>query len=101
MIKRNLHVFLSALCGLVFAILSAPHCPGQSTKQKAWTVLEVAAHQHKTETRVKAVRALGLLPDNDRATQLATDALRDPKSEVRVAGGTALGKMRAASSVAQ
>jgi HEAT repeat protein len=48
-----------------------------------------------------ACTLLGPLPDNDRATQLAKDALRDPKPEVRVAAATALGKMRAASSVAQ
>jgi HEAT repeat protein len=46
-----------------------------------------------------AVRVLGLLPDNDRATQLVQDALQDPKPEVRAAAATALGKMRAASSV--
>jgi HEAT repeat protein len=47
------------------------------------------------------VRVLGLLPDNDRATQLAQDALQDPKPEVRVAAAIALGKMRAAGSVTQ
>jgi HEAT repeat protein len=47
------------------------------------------------------VRVLGLLPNNDRATQLATDALRDPKPEVRAAAATALGKMHAPSSVAE
>lgn len=60
-----------------------------------------AAQQPKTETRVIAVRVLGLLPDDDRATQLAKDALRDPKPEVRVAAATALGKMHAASAIAQ
>lgn len=45
------------------------------------------------------MRVLGLLPDNDRATQLAQQALQDPKPEVRVAAATALGKMHAASSV--
>ena len=98
---RNSLVLRSALCGLVFVALSAPHCPGQSTQEKAWTLLEAAAQQPKTERRVTAVRVLGLLPDNDRATQLAKNALRDPKPQVRVAAATALGKMRAASSAAQ
>ena len=96
---RNSFVFLATLCGLVLAILSAPHCPGQSTQEKAWTLLEAGARQSKTERRVVAVRVLGLLPDNDRATQLAQDALQDPKPQVRVAAATALGKMRVASSV--
>jgi HEAT repeat protein len=98
---RTSLVFLSAICGLVFAILAATHCLGQSMQEKAWTLLEAAARQPKTERRATAVRVLGLLPDNDRATQLANDALRDPKPEVRVAAATALGKMRAASSIAQ
>ena len=54
----------------VFAILSALRCPGQSTQEKAWTLLEAGARQYKTESRVTAVRVLGLLPDNDRATEL-------------------------------
>ena len=96
---RNSFAFLSALCALVFAILSAPHCPGQSTQEKAWTLLEAGVRQSKTESRVTAVRVLGLLPNNDRATQLAQDALQDPKPEVRAAAASALGRMRAASSV--
>ncbi len=68
-------------------------------QEKAWTLLEAGAHQSKTERRAVAIRVLGLLPDNDRATQLAQDALQDPKPEVRVAAATALGKMHAASSV--
>jgi len=96
---RNSFVFLSTLCGLVLALLSAPHCPGQSTQEKAWTLLEAGARQPKAKLRVVAVRVLGLLPDDDRATQLAQDALQDPKPEVRAAAATALGKMRAASSV--
>ena len=61
--------------------------------------MDEGAHQSKTERRVVAVRVLGLLTNNDRATRLAQDALQDPKPEVRAAAATALGKMRAASSV--
>ena len=62
-------------------------------------LLEAGTRQSRTERRVMAVRVLGLLPDNDRATQLAQGALQDSKPEVRVAAATALGKMRAASSI--
>jgi HEAT repeat protein len=96
---RNSLAFRSTNCGLILAILSALHCPGQSTQEKAWTLLQAGARQYKTESRVTAVRVLGLLPDNDRATELAQDALQDAKPEVRAAAATALGKMRAASSV--
>jgi HEAT repeat protein len=96
---RNSFVFRSTICGLVLAILSALHCPGQSTQEKAWTLLQAGVRQYKTESRVTAVRVLGLLPDTDRATELAQGALQDPKPEVRAAAATALGKMHAASSV--
>jgi HEAT repeat protein len=89
---RNSLVFLCV-------ILSAPHCFGQSTSEKAWELLEAGARQSKTEKRVTAIRVLKLLPDNDRAAQLAEDALQDPKPEARVAAATALGKTGAANSV--
>jgi HEAT repeat protein len=98
MLTRN-SLFSSTLCGLVLAILSAPSCSGQSTLDKAWALLEAGARESKVENRVTAIRVLGLLPHNDRATQLAQDALQDPKPEVRAAAATALGKMHAASSV--
>lgn len=96
MAMRNSFMFLSTVC----AILSAPHCFGQSTKEKAWELLEAGARQSKTEKRVTAIRVLGLLPDNDRAAQLAEGALQDPKPQVRAAAATALGKMGAPSSIA-
>jgi len=96
---RKSFVFLPALYGLAFLIVLPARCAGQSPQEKAWTLLEAAAEQSKTERRVTAVRVLGLLPDNNRAIKLAQNALEDPKPEVRVAAATALGKMRAASSI--
>ena len=68
-------------------------------QEKAWKLLDEGAHQPKAKGRVTAVRVLGLLRNNDRATQLAQEALQDAKPEVRAAAATALGKMHAASSV--
>ncbi len=48
-----------------------------------------------------AVRFLGLLPDNERAAHVAIEGLGDHKPELKVAATTALGKMHAASSVAE
>ncbi|HKV78728.1 MAG TPA: HEAT repeat domain-containing protein [Candidatus Sulfotelmatobacter sp.] len=98
---RNSLVFSSLLCGLVLAILSVPHCIAQFAPDKAWTLLAAAAQQRSPEKRVIAVRVLSLLPDNHGAIQLAQEALRDPKPEVRVAAATALGKMHALGSVPQ
>ena len=58
-----------------------------------------ATQQRNPGKKVIGVRVLGLLPDSHRAIQLAQDALRDTNPEVRVAAATALGKMRALSSV--
>jgi HEAT repeat protein len=44
---------------------------------------------------------LGLLRDNARARELAENALKDPKPEVRAAAATALGQMHASQSIAK
>src|SRR5437588_840623 len=52
-----------------------------------------------TTERTIGIRALGLLNDNERARELAENALNDPKPEVRSAAATSLGKMHAHESV--
>ena len=71
----------------------------ESPKHKAWDLLQTAAFSKRTAERTNGIRALGLLRDNTHARELAGSALHDPNPDVRVAGATALGKMRAAESV--
>jgi HEAT repeat protein len=71
----------------------------ESPKHKAWDMLLTAAFSKVTTERTNGIRALGLLRDNARARELAENALKDPKPEVRAAAATALGQMNATESI--
>lgn len=71
----------------------------ESPKHKAWDMLTTAAFSKVTIERTNGIRALGLLRDNARARELAENALKDPKPEVRAAAATALGQMHANESI--
>jgi HEAT repeat protein len=58
-------------------------------------MLRSGASQKNAGKRIRAVRALRLLPGNPEATELAENALRDRNPNVRVAAATALGLMGA------
>ncbi len=71
----------------------------ESPTHRAWDMLLTAAFSKITTERTNGIRALGLLRDNARARQLAENALKDPKPEVRAAAATALGQMHAIESI--
>jgi HEAT repeat protein len=71
----------------------------ESPKHKAWDLLQTAAFSKITTERTNGIRALGLLRENARARELAENALKDPKPEVRTAAATALGQMHATESI--
>jgi HEAT repeat protein len=73
--------------------------PAQTPVESSWTVLSAGLGDKSAETRGKAVRALGLITNNQKAQQLAETALSDPKPEVQAAAAEALGQMGAKSSV--
>jgi len=93
--------------GLVFGCASAISSLGQastdieSPKHKAWDMLVTAALSKVTTERTNGVRALGLLRDTPRARELAENALKDPKPEVREAAAIALGQMHATESISK
>ena len=68
-------------------------------KDKAWGILHDGIEDKSAERRAKAVRALGLLPDNQVAEAVADKALKDDKSMVRAAAAEALGSMSARHSI--
>ena len=57
------------------------------------------AGDKSTDTRARAIRALGLITDNSRAQEMAESALSDPKPDVQAAAADALGQMGARTSV--
>lgn len=86
-------------CAAVVSSLAQASTDIESPKHKAWDILLTAAFSKITIERMNGIRALGLLRDNARARELAENALKDPKPEVRAAAATALGQMHATESV--
>lgn len=77
------------------AAMAGPPTSMPAPGEKAWGILREALEDSSADKRAKAVRALGLLPQNAEAEKSATDALADEKSNVRLAAAVALGSMRA------
>lgn len=73
----------------------------ESPRHKAWDLLTTAVFSKVTIERTNGVRALGLLRDTPRARELAENALKDRKPEVRESAAIALGQMHATESVAK
>jgi HEAT repeat protein len=90
---------LLLVCASAVPLLSQVSTDIESPKHKAWDMLLTAAFSKVTTERTNGIRALGLLRDNARARELAENALKDPKPEVRTAAATALGQMNAAESI--
>jgi len=66
-----------------------------SQREQAWQVLHDGLTENSGDKRAKAVNSLGLLTRNAEAEKAAVLALKDDKSNVRVAAASALGSMRA------
>ena len=68
------------------ALLSA-----ETQADRSWSILNKGLTDQKVDRRVKAVRALGLIVNNQKARELAEKALADPKPDVREAAADSLG----------
>jgi HEAT repeat protein len=80
-----LAALVGGLCG------DARGCEPPETR--AWRILETGLTDKSVEQRIKAVRALGLLPGNAEAMRRARAALTDQRPAVRAAAASALGQM--------
>ena len=65
----------------------------------AWKMLVAGCENNNFSERAKAVRVLGLLPNDSRAGKLAEKALEDERPEVRLSAAAALGDMRSRASI--
>ncbi len=83
---------------LVTAAVGATMVVGQQSPVRAWSVLEEGVKSTTVETRIKAIRSLGLTTNNARSQQLGEWALADSNVSVRAAAAEALGNMGAKSS---
>ena len=84
--KLRLLLLLALLPAMLF---------GQTSQQKAWTVLDSALKEKSPDKRARAVHALSLLNKDAKAASLAEAALQDANPAVREAAAHALGKLRA------
>ncbi len=79
----------------IITILLTAACCAQTAARPEWPLLEAGLQQKSSGQRLVAVRVLGLISEDRHAAELAEKALKDPKSSVRAAAATALGKMHA------
>jgi HEAT repeat protein len=87
--------FMLAILLIFLSWAAAPH--DAADVDRAWTVLKEGVENKSSERRAKAVHALGLLTNNQRAREWAEKALQDPNADVRVEAAKALGQMGAIS----
>ena len=71
----------------------------ETPEQQAWKMLRSGLEEKSAGKRAQAVRALRLLPRDPEAAAMARTALKDPKTEVRIAGATSLGLMNSKESI--
>jgi HEAT repeat protein len=74
-------------------IMLSAACFAQTPAVSPWSLLHAGLSDKHPTSRVAAVRALGLVPSDAEASELAQKALKDPSSTVRAAAATALGQM--------
>lgn len=73
----------------------------QTPKEQAWTILQEASTNSKSQTRAAAARALGLITHDAKSVSLLEKALQDKDSDVRAAAATSLGMIKNKSSIPQ
>ena len=74
---------------LLFAFTASVYA--QIPVDKAWSILSTSASDKNYQGRMKAIQALGLLPQNQKARVMAEKALEDERGEVRAEAAEALG----------
>src|SRR5438105_632594 len=78
-----------------FVLLAAALASAESARVQAWKMLDDAVAEKSADKRAKAMRALGLVKNDTKATELAQRGLKDQQTVVREAAANALGQMRA------
>src|SRR5467141_3863276 len=106
MTRRALWKGLLGLAGLMPYPCALPQEPlqagsQQTSRDKAWNILQTAAHASNFDKRANAIQALGLTSGEPEAVQLAEEALHDKEPTVRAAAAKALGAMRSTESISK
>jgi HEAT repeat protein len=90
---------LAGPCTVASMILIGSHAQGQSPLESAWARLEQGSASHNTDTRTRAVEALGLVAGNERVRKLLDARLTDEDPGVRAAAAISLGQVGLPSAV--
>jgi len=87
--------------GLLIVVSLVPDKVGlaQVPAQRAWDILEKGHHSRNTKERINAVKALGGLPGDAHAAELAEEAIADKDADVRAAAALSLGRIGSVRSV--
>lgn len=92
-------------CKLFCLLLTLAALPSlysaETPSSKAWKILAQGIADKNVDKRAKAVQALGLLPGQPKAEQLAVSVTDDKDARVRTAAVAALGQMKARSARSQ
>lgn len=99
--RSRLHgVRQTTMCAALLVVLTSSGALfAESPEQQAWKMLKAGMAEKNTSKRAQAVKALRLLPNNPEAAEIARTALKDSKTEVRVAAAISLGLMNSKESV--
>lgn len=71
----------------------------QVPAQRAWDILEKGHNSRNTKERINAVKALGGLPGDVHAAELAEEAIADKDADVRAAAALTLGRIGSVRSI--
>jgi HEAT repeat protein len=92
--KQMKTISIGAVSFLFILLTVAQWAYAHDARQQAWVVLNSGLTDKNSGERALAVGALGLLRDDQKAPELAMQALDDPKPAVRAAAADALGQLK-------
>jgi HEAT repeat protein len=92
---------LKASLVVLATVMLAAVAPAQNQdpQQLSWSILQAGVADKNSQERVSAVTVLGLITADPKAVEMAEKALKDSNPDVREAAATALGTLKAASSI--
>ena len=83
----------------VIFVSSSQSLRAQAPTRIAWDILEKGHTSRHVKERINVVRALGELPGNSRAVELAEESIADREPDVRAAAALILGQLHSVRSI--
>lgn len=83
----------------IIALATLASAQNQDPQQLAWSILQAGVTNSSSQQRVSAVTALALITADPKAVTMAETGLKDKDPDVRQAAASALGRLKASSSI--